>query len=174
MFAHYIVLFFAQSTLGIASLMPERFELTKALVMVKCRLCGAETGSSWFVKDAKSVESLEMFMCGSCALVQQVNLPTDEELRIYYSHNYREDYKSTHKPKPKYVYRAGRAALDRLGRMHKACVPRGETLLDIGAGGGEFVYMAQQAGFVSQGVEPHQGYSEFARDEYGVKIAYSG
>ncbi|PZO11388.1 MAG: hypothetical protein DCE87_16025 [Betaproteobacteria bacterium] len=150
--------------------MPESCELTKALVMVKCRLCGAETGSSWSVKDAKSAETLKMFMCGSCALVQQANLPTDEELRIYYSHNYREDYKSTHKPKPKYVYRAGRAAIDRLGRMRKAGVPQGESLLDIGAGGGEFVYMAQQSGFASQGVEPHQGYSEFARDEYGVKI----
>ena len=52
------------------------------MVMAKCRLCGAETGSSWSVKDAKSAETLEMFMCGSCALVQQANLPTDEELRI--------------------------------------------------------------------------------------------
>lgn len=138
--------------------------------MVNCRLCGAASGSFWSVKDAKSDETLEMFMCGSCALVQQANLPTDEELRIYYSHNYREDYKSTHKPRPKYVYRAGRAALDRLARMRKAGVPHGSTLLDVGAGGGEFVYMAQRSGFVSQGVEPHQGYSEFARDEYCVKI----
>lgn len=138
--------------------------------MAKCRLCGAEGGSFWSVKDAKSAENLNMFMCGSCALVQQENLSTDEELRIYYSHNYREDYKSTHKPKPKYVYRAGRAALDRLIRMNKAGVSTGLSLLDIGAGGGEFVYMARKAGFVAQGVEPHQGYSEFARDEYGVQI----
>lgn len=138
--------------------------------MHKCRLCSRESSFSWSVRDAKSAETLTMLMCGTCALVQQADLPTDEELRIYYSHNYREDYKATHKPKPKYVHRAGLAAVDRLERMKKAGLESGRTLLDIGAGGGEFVYMAQQAGFLSQGVEPHQGYSEFARDEYGVRI----
>lgn len=138
--------------------------------MYKCRLCSRDSSFSWSVRDAKNAETLTMLMCGTCTLVQQADLPTDDELRIYYSHNYREDYKATHKPKPKYVHRAGLAAIDRLERMKKAGIEAGRTLLDIGAGGGEFVYMAQQAGFLSQGVEPHQGYSEFARDEYGVKI----
>nr|WP_306815392.1 class I SAM-dependent methyltransferase [Limnobacter parvus] len=144
--------------------------MKRFFTMHKCRLCGAESSSVWSVKDAKIAETLVIFMCNTCALVQQANLPTDEELHIYYSHNYREEYKSTHQPKPKYVHRAGKAALDRLARMRKAGISPGAALLDIGAGGGEFVYMAQQAGFESRGVEPHQGYSEFARDEYGVKI----
>jgi SAM-dependent methyltransferase len=44
------------------------------------------------------------------------------------------------------------------------------TLLDIGAGGGEFVYAAQCSGLNAVGIEPNLGYSEFARDAYGVRI----
>tara|TARA_B100000674_G_C37855386_1_gene922117 strand:+ start:68 stop:727 length:660 start_codon:yes stop_codon:yes gene_type:complete len=43
-------------------------------------------------------------------------------------------------------------------------------LLDIGAGGGEFVYIANKNGFNAEGIEPNIGYSEFAKNEYGEKI----
>jgi hypothetical protein len=46
---------------------------------------------NWAARDAKTGETLNLGLCGGCGLVQQVELPTDEELRIYYSHNYRED-----------------------------------------------------------------------------------
>lgn len=139
--------------------------------MSVCRLCNSTFFKTWTVKDAKSNETLEMAMCGHCALVQQMNLPSDEALRIYYSHNYREDYKSTHRPKPKYVYRAGMAAKDRLAFIARAGIAAdGRTLIDIGAGGGEFCYLAKRAGFAVEGVEPHVGYSEYARDHYDVSI----
>jgi 2-polyprenyl-3-methyl-5-hydroxy-6-metoxy-1,4-benzoquinol methylase len=139
--------------------------------MNSCRLCNQSFISSWSSKDAKSGAAMKMALCGGCGLVQQTQLPTDEELRIYYSHHYREDYKSTHKPKLKYVARAGKAAKDRLAFIERAGIqPAGKQLLDIGAGGGEFCYLASRAGFKVGGIEPHQGYSEFARDEYGVDI----
>ena len=143
--------------------------------MKSCRLCDSSFIKNWASKDAKTGETLNMALCGGCGLVQQLNLPTDEELRIYYSHNYREDYKSTHQPKAKYVYRAGRAAKDRLRFIERAGVhPQGQRLLDIGAGGGEFCYLAGQAGFAAEGIEPHIGYSEFARDQYSVGIQTCG
>lgn len=143
--------------------------------MKSCRLCSSSFMKNWTSKDAKSGETLYLGLCGGCGLVQQVDLPTDEELRIYYSHNYREDYKSTHQPKAKYVYRAGRAAKDRLRFIERAGVhPKGQRLLDIGAGGGEFCYLAGRAGFAAEGIEPHIGYSEFARDQYGISIQTCG
>ena len=136
-----------------------------------CRLCNSLFAQSWISKDAKSAEKLPMALCQTCGLVQQVNLPTDEELSIYYSNNYREDYKGTHKPKLKYVHRAGKTAKERLGFIERAGINSSRNrLLDIGAGGGEFCYTAEKAGFLAQGIEPHRGYSEFARDEYGVDI----
>lgn len=143
--------------------------------MKSCRLCNSSFMKNWASRDAKTGETLNMALCGGCGLVQQVDLPTDEELRIYYSHNYREDYKSTHQPKPKYVYRAGRAAKDRLRFIERAGVhPNGQKLLDVGAGGGEFCYLASKAGFAAEGIEPHIGYSKFARDQYNVEIQTCG
>ncbi|MBX9848351.1 MAG: class I SAM-dependent methyltransferase [Rhodocyclaceae bacterium] len=143
--------------------------------MCACRLCDNAIVRTWKSQDAKSDEVLEFGLCGSCGLVQQTSLPSDEELRIYYSHNYREDYKSTHQPKLKYVHRAGRTAKDRLSFIRLAGVTaEGKRLLDIGAGGGEFCYMATKAGFSAHGIEPHQGYSEFARTNYGIDIQSCG
>lgn len=143
--------------------------------MSSCRLCNSSFIQSWTARDAKSGESLSMALCGGCGLVQQSELPTDEALKIYYSHNYREDYKSTHQPKAKYVYRAGQAARDRLAFIQRAGVTsQGKRLLDIGAGGGEFCYMAGKAGFQAAGIEPHVGYSDYAREQYDVDVRTCG
>jgi SAM-dependent methyltransferase len=46
----------------------------------------------------------------------------------------------------------------------------GGKLLDIGAGGGEFVYLTKRSGYQSVGVEPNIGYSEFAKSQYGAEV----
>ena len=61
------------------------------------------------------------------------------------------------------------AALDRL-LFRKRNGLRGGKLLDIGAGGGEFVYLSKRSGYQSVGVEPNVGYSEFAESQYGVTV----
>jgi 2-polyprenyl-3-methyl-5-hydroxy-6-metoxy-1,4-benzoquinol methylase len=127
-------------------------------------------------RDAKTGEALTVCLCESCGLVQQSPMPTDHELRIYYSHHYRTDYKSTYSPKPKYVYRAGRAARNRMSFLTEFLASnardlRGLSMLDIGAGGGEVVFAARQAGFDARGIEPNEGYSEFARQAYGIEVA---
>ena len=143
--------------------------------VMTCRLCNSAFAETWTAKDAKSGDPLNMALCQGCGLVQQVSLPSDEELKIYYSHHYREDYKSTHKPKLKYVHRAGNVAKDRLGFMERAGIhATDKRLLDIGAGGGEFCYMAEKAGFSVRGIEPHHGYSAFARDNYDVAVETNG
>jgi len=43
-------------------------------------------------------------------------------------------------------------------------------MLDIGAGGGEVVFAANQSGIRACGIEPNEGYSAFARDAYGIKV----
>ena len=136
-----------------------------------CTLCSANDFDWMKPKDAKSGEMLHISLCKQCGLVQQAQLPTDTELKIYYSHNYRTDYKQTYHPKPKYVRRAGLAALERV-RFLSTHLPakHGTRLLDIGAGGGEFVYVASKSGFQATGIEPNQGYSEFAKQQYGIDV----
>lgn len=137
-----------------------------------CRLCEAPLTNTWQTRDVKSLKPLGIGFCESCGLVQQSQLPTDEDLRIYYAHNYWEDNKSNHQPREKDVLRSGLTAVDRLQFMQRARVKGASALklLDIGAGGGEFCFVAKQFGFDAMGLEPHRGYAEFARDSYGIQV----
>lgn len=136
-----------------------------------CGLCGSNKNKIFNQRDSKSFENLKIAICLNCSLVQQENLPNDEALKIYYSHNYREDYKKTYTPKLKHIRRAGLAAKSRISFIKNNIKNISNMkLLDVGAGGGEFVYLASKNGFDAQGIEPNVGYSSFARNEYGVNI----
>ena len=138
-----------------------------------CQLCNSTNLHTHPQNDAKSKSPLAISFCNDCSLVQQAEIPSDEELKIYYSHNYRQDYKSTYSPKPKYVRRAGMTALDRIKFLESYVPLSNQVLLDIGAGGGEFVYMAQKRGLQSKGIEPNLGYSTFSKEQYGVEVKTS-
>jgi len=135
-----------------------------------CQLCNSTNLQTNLQNDVKSKSPLAISFCNDCSLVQQAEIPSDEELKIYYSHNYRQDYKSTYSPKPKYVRRAGMTALDRIKFLESYLPLSNQVLLDIGAGGGEFVYMAQKRGLQSKGIEPNLGYSTFSKEQYGVEV----
>ena len=136
---------------------------------MQCVLCGNNALESISNRDAKFSESLLVSLCGTCGLVQQNPIPTTDTLKIYYSHHYRKDYKNTYAPKHRHVYRAGKTALRRLRFLKNAAISEG-ALLDVGGGGGEFVYLAEKWGFQATGIEPNIGYSEHASREYGSTV----
>lgn len=126
-------------------------------------------------RDSKDGSLIEVGVCLTCGMVQQSRIPSSEKLRQYYSHFYRADYKRVYTPRLKHVYRAAVAAKNRLEFLSKTLNRQSETanhqtLLDVGAGGGEFVCVAQRFGFEATGLEPNMGYSDFAREVYGIKI----
>jgi len=136
---------------------------------MRCCLCLSKNGSSLLRRDAKSGKRLELLECSECGHIQQKNVAQDEELINYYSHHYRGDYKSVYSPKKKHIFRAGVVALERLALINRYLGGQ-NRLLDIGAGGGEFVYLANRLGWDARGVEPNFGYSEFARENYEVEV----
>jgi SAM-dependent methyltransferase len=95
--------------------------------------------------------------------------PTSDEVRRFYAEEYRVAYKGTAVPKPKHVIRAGRNAKNRLAVI-ASHLPPGARVLDAGAGGGEFVFLASQAGYDAHGVEPNEGYCRFSVEEYGIDV----
>jgi 2-polyprenyl-3-methyl-5-hydroxy-6-metoxy-1,4-benzoquinol methylase len=99
-------------------------------------------------------------ICRRCGLV--FSDPKPHDVRDFYSKTYRLDYKGVTVPKLKHVYRAGRVALDRLARLSGSFV-KGASLLDIGSGGGEFIYLMNCLGLKAVGVEPNTGYAEYSR-----------
>ncbi|MEM9283093.1 MAG: class I SAM-dependent methyltransferase [Verrucomicrobiota bacterium] len=92
-----------------------------------------------------------------------------EDLAQYYREDYRVSYKNAFVPKRKHIHRAGRVARNRLGHA-KGKIRKGLKCLDIGAGGGEWVYLMNKLGCEGHGIEPNQGYGSFAKDQYGVDV----
>ena len=130
---------------------------------IKKVLCIPDVGRKWMRSFLKVV------FCKNCGLVQQDPIPSEKEVNEYYEKYYRQDYKKTFTPKTKHVYRAGNLAIERINFLKERNFLNG-SLLDVGAGGGEFTYLSGKLGFNSEGIEPNVGYSNFAREEYGISI----
>jgi SAM-dependent methyltransferase len=67
------------------------------------------------------------------------------------------------------VLRAARLARQRLGRL-SGLITCGDSVLDVGAGGGEFLYLVRAAGCQATGIEPNLGYAGYAREELGLDV----
>ena len=133
-----------------------------------CPLCASTQLEPVGTQD-RSGGPLRTVLCQACGHVFVHPLPEQKTVDGYYATKYREAYKTQSVPQRKHIYRAGQRALERLQRL-RAFAPSKGTLLDIGAGGGEFTYLAGRAGFEAAGLEPHEGYSQFARQVYGIQI----
>ena len=139
------------------------------LLNFSCIICGGSTAGHRKLKDAKTFKPIRIACCQTCGTVQIAQMPTDDELSEFYSTAYREEYKNISQPKPKHIYRAGKMAAERLQKI-KPFVQKGSSLLDVGAGGGEFTYLAMTSGLKASGIDPNIGYLEFGRDEYHVPL----
>ena len=133
-----------------------------------CPLC-ASTQLAVIAGRDRTGAALQTAHCQSCGHVFVHPLPGQTTVDAYYATKYREAYKAQSVPQPKHIFRAGLRAMERLARLSTIEPPAG-TLLDIGAGGGEFTYLANRAGYTAAGLEPHEGYSQFARQVYGVQV----
>jgi SAM-dependent methyltransferase len=96
--------------------------------------------------------------------------PAEEDVRRYYSGEYRLDYKGHSTPTPRHIARSGRGALNRY-RALAPYVKQGDRILDAGAGGGEVVYVLRKLGFDASGLEPDEQYARHAREALGVPVA---
>lgn len=138
-------------------------------MILNCNLCDGHDMHRVADTDSKNGAPLDVFLCNKCGLIQQAPLPNQRSLDRYYSTIYRTDYKGTRQPRARHVFRSANQAVDRLAFLRRKGLRTG-TLLDIGAGSGEFVAMARKAGFGATGIEPDLGYSEYARNEYSADV----
>ncbi len=95
--------------------------------------------------------------------------PSHDEVKQFYSEDYRKEYKGALAPKKKHIHRAGVTALDRWERI-EPYIQGGSKVLDAGAGGGELLYLLEEKGCEAIGIEPNKGYANYAIDQYGVDI----
>jgi 2-polyprenyl-3-methyl-5-hydroxy-6-metoxy-1,4-benzoquinol methylase len=116
---------------------------------------------------------LPTVICLQCGIVFTNPRPSAEELETYYRDEYRVQYKDSLRPRPKHTYRAGKVALERMRELQPLLRP-GCRVLDLGAGGGEMLFMLREAGHTVCGIEPNVGYAEYAREVLQLDIQIGG
>jgi SAM-dependent methyltransferase len=112
---------------------------------------------------------LRTTICRRCGLVWSNPRPGEEQVRRYYSTEYRMDYKGRATPSLRHIARSGRGALNRY-RALAPYIKRGHRILDAGAGGGEVVYVLRTLGFDAAGLEPDERYARHAREDLAVPV----
>ena len=149
---------------------PMRAAEAPASCSVPCDVCGASDVEELSRKD-RDGSFLRTVICRRCGLVYSDPRPDPGEVKDYYEHNYRLDYKATYQPKPRHIYRAGKVALDRVRRLAPLLRP-GCRVLDVGAGGGEVVYVLCALGYQASGLEPNEGYARFAAGVLDLPVTH--
>jgi len=135
---------------------------------IPCNLCGSTDAEQVRSKDRHS-DYLRSVICRRCGLVWTDPRLTPEQVREFYAHEYRLEYKATYQPKPKHVYRSGKVAVDRFQRLRPILKP-GFRVLDVGAGSGEVVYVLRAMGYDASGFEPNEGYARYAAEVLGLPV----
>ena len=133
-----------------------------------CDLCGAREAEEVARLDRHG-QPLQTVICRKCGLVWTDPVPTREALRKFYSEEYRLQYKGISRPTLKHVYRAGNVAAHRFQHL-KGLLKPGSVIVDVGSGGGEFVYLMRRLDFDAQGVQPHEGYARYSQEELGIPV----
>ncbi len=132
-----------------------------------CPITGDSEAEVVAVRDRHGKPLRNVVSAGS-GIVYADPLPV-EDLAAFYREDYRLAYKGSFVPKAKHIARAAGVALER--HVHSCgAAQAGMRTLDIGAGGGENVYLMQRLGCEARGIEPNLGYGGFSREHYGVDV----
>lgn len=135
---------------------------------IPCNLCGSTDIHEVCLKDRHG-GFLRTVICVKCGLIWSDPRPGDDEIRDFYSKEYRKEYKLQFQPKLKHVYRDAKEALRRYDFL-KETINRDHQIADVGSGSGVFVYFLRSLGFNAIGIEPDEGYSNYSVKELGVPV----
>ncbi len=102
-------------------------------------------------------------------LVRNEPIPSDAELKSFYSEAYRVDYKGAALPRKRQALRNFRRVA-KFVEANKDIVSGAQRILDIGAGSGEFLFTMKEMGKDGRGIEPNRDYSQFCRDAYSLDV----
>jgi len=139
--------------------------------LVHCPLCSAHADRHEVVSVTdRRGRPLRSVVCTACGLVFSNPMPVAAALDDFYTRDYRREYQKAVTPKPRHIMRAFRMAKHRLDEL-KPYLPKAGRILDLGAGGGEWVHSLATAGYAAEGLEPNIGFAQYAISEYGHPIA---
>jgi 2-polyprenyl-3-methyl-5-hydroxy-6-metoxy-1,4-benzoquinol methylase len=135
---------------------------------VPCNLCGAADYDIVGRRDREG-RPLQTVLCRHCGLAWTNPRPVTSEIDRYYEAEYRADYSGASKPARRKVLRGVLGARDRI-RLLRPLLRQGATVLDVGSGAGELVFLLRREQIDASGLEPGAEYAEFARRTLGVPV----
>jgi SAM-dependent methyltransferase len=107
--------------------------------------------------------------CEGCGHVYNDPVPEAADLAAFYARDYRRAYKGAEKPRPRQIVRNFERLEDYYRRWRPLLEGR-RRMLDVGAGSGEFLFLAQGFGFEARGVEPNAAYAAYCREDLGLNV----
>jgi len=134
-----------------------------------CGLCG-DTASREIESIDRGGNPLRVVVCCGCGVVHNDPIPSADDLRRFYSEEYRASYKGTLEPRLRHAARYFKSAARHI-RQQWASYEAVDSVLDIGSGSGEFLFLMRELGKSVMGLEPSLGYSDFCRRKLGLNIA---
>ena len=142
--------------------------LKKSARSTPCDLC-QESDFEVVAKLDRKRRPMPTVICRNCGLVSHEKLPTDAELDLYYSVQYRSDYHGEFVPSPHRVVRAWEVGQSLLQSLQRHMRPD-DHVFEVGAGIGCTVKSFENAGFAASGIEPGEGFCNYAIDEVGSDV----
>lgn len=108
-------------------------------------------------------------LCNICGLVAHLDIPSEAELKRYYTESYRLDYHCEAIPSDRRVMRAWINGL-RILKQVAPFIQAGSDVFEVGAGIGCTVKVFEDAGFAASGIDPGGEFLKFARQRLGARV----
>jgi ubiquinone/menaquinone biosynthesis C-methylase UbiE len=137
-------------------------------VTAPCQLCRA-VASFEVSKIDRHGKPLRTVLCQGCGVITNDPIPDDAELVAFYSTEYRTSYKGAAVPRMRQMFRNfGR--LDHHIQANREFYRHRPNILDLGAGSGEFMFLAKAMGSNCIGVEPTIEYADYCRNMLDLNV----
>ena len=137
---------------------------------MKCLLCGGEQWATISQYDRYG-HPLQTCLCEECGLICNHPIPDETTLKHFYTDQYRLTYKGAHVPRKRQIYRNFKGAYRQITHLGDA-IKNARTVLDLGSGSGEFLYLVNTLGKTTYGIEPYKAYVEYCRETLGLNVKW--
>jgi SAM-dependent methyltransferase len=137
-------------------------------VTTSCQLCRSADHLEVSKADRHG-QPLRTVLCQGCGIITNDPIPNDLELVAFYSTEYRNSYKGTAMPRMRQVFRNFGRIENHIRDNHEFYKDAAH-ILDLGAGSGEFMFLATELGSKCVGVEPTVDYADYCRNVLDLNV----
>ncbi len=145
------------------------FALKNLEVVKTCPICGSSVNKSKF---CLSIYGGNYYQCTNCSHCFLLARPSESALNEFYATD--THYSSTYVDKSSLETRVRQVAYPKaewmIDQFELTYGRKPESVLDVGAGGGHFVYAATQLGLRASGIEASKSSREFCKNNFGIKL----